>query len=297
MENELIESKAGMSFHLDGESEIDATLLSHMISDMVEYTKIMAREVNPDAYLKMNVTAFKNGSFEVLFSAVCQAAETLFTDVGVAATTAGAVIAAVKGGIEIKKLLRGKPAKSVNDLPEGHISVEAQDGEKVTVPSASKVVMYNIQADQLITNISNYAKAHNPNGGFTVADESGCVYCSPFDISEMAKPSDITETTTCQRSRVDADLLIRKPDLEGASKWGFTYNGRLINASIDDDVFLEWFKSHGTINRGDHIHVTLEIYVDIDPQGNPIKGTEKYTIIKVHGEILRDIESDQGRLI
>ena len=50
----------------------------------------------------MNVTAFKNGSFEVLFSAVCQAAETLFTGVGVAATTAGAVIGAVKGGIEIK---------------------------------------------------------------------------------------------------------------------------------------------------------------------------------------------------
>ena len=297
MGNGLIESKAGMSFHLEGENEIDATLLSHMISDMVEYTKIMAKEVNPDAYLKMNVTAFKNGSFEVLFSAVCQAAETLFTGVGAAATTAGAVIGAVKGGIEIKKLLKGKSARAINDLPDGKISIEAQSGEKVTVPSASQVVMYNIQADQLITNISNYAKIHNPDGGFSIADESGSVYCSPFDISEMAKPSDITETTNCQRSRVDADLLIRKPDLEGTSKWGFTYNGRLINAAIDDDVFLEWFKSHGTINRGDHIHTTLEIYVDVDPQGNPIKGTEKYTVIKVHGEILRDIESAQDCLI
>lgn len=297
MENELIESKAGMSFHLDGESEIDATLLSHMISDMVEYTKIMAKEVNPDAYLKMNVTAFKNGSFEVLFSAVCQAAETLFTGVGVAATTAGAVIGAVKGGIEVKKLLKGRSAKSVNILPDGKISVEAQNGEKVTVPTASQVVMYNIQADQLITNISNYAKTHNPSGGFSITDDVGSVYCSPLDISEMARPSNIIETMTCQRSRVEADLLIRKPDLEGTSKWGFTYNGRLINASIDDDIFLEWFKSHGTINRGDHIHATLEIYVDVDPQGNPIKGTEKYTVIKVHGEILRDIASAQDCLI
>lgn len=294
MENELIESRAGMSFHLDGENEIDATLLSHMISDMVGFTKIIAKEVNPDAYLKMNVTAFKNGSFEVLFSAVCQAAETLFTGVGVAATTAGAVIGAVKGGIEIKKLLKGKAPKSLEDLPGGKISVEAQNGEKVTVPSASQVVMYNIQADQLITNISNYAKEHNPNGGFTVSDGAGNVYCSSCDISEMAKASDITETSTCQRSRVETDLLIRKPDLEGSSKWGFTYNGRIINASIEDDYFLEWFQTHGTVNRGDHIHATLEIYVDIDPQGNPIKGTEKYTVIKVHGEILHDIENTKG---
>ncbi len=32
----------------------------------------------------------------------------------------------------------------------------------------------------------------------------------------------------------------------------------------------------------------------IDPQGNPIKGTEKYTVIKVHGEILHDIENTKG---
>lgn len=293
MENELIKSKAGMSFHLDGENEIDATLLSHMISDMVEYTKIMAREVNPDAYLKMNVTAFKNGSFEVLFSAVCEAAETLFTGVGTAAATAGAVIGAVKGGIEIKKLLRGKPAKSVDKLPEGKISVESENGDKIIAPSASQLVMYNIQADQLITNISNYAKTHNPNGGFTVSDESGSVYCSSSDISVMAKPSEITETSACQRSRVETDLLIRKPDLEGSSKWGFTYNGKIINASIDDDNFLEWFQAHGTVNRGDHIHATLEIYVDIDPQGIPIKGTEKYTVIKVHGEILHNMDNIQ----
>ena len=154
--------------------------------------------------------------------------------------------------------------------------------------------MYNIQADQLITNISNYAKEHNPNGGFTVSDGAGNVYCSSCDIYEMAKASDITETSTCQRSRVETDLLIRKPDLEGSSKWGFTYNGRIINASIEDDYFLEWFQTHGTVNRGDHIHATLEIYVDIDPQGNPIKGTEKYTVIKVHGEILHDIENTKG---
>ena len=294
MENDLIESKAGMSFHLDGENEIDATLLSHMISDMVEFTKIISKEVNPDAYLKMNVTAFKNGSFEVLFSAVCQAAETLFTGVGAAAATAGTVIGAVKGGIEIKKLLKGKTPKWVETHSDGKVSIESQNGEKVVVPPASQVVMYNIQADQLITNISNYAKAHNPSGGFSVSDKSGSVYCTASDIAEMAKPAEITETSACQRSRIEADLLIRKPDLEGSSKWGFTYNGRIINASIDDDDFLEWFQAHGTVNRGDHIHATLEVYVDIDPQGIPIKGTEKYTVIKVHGEILHDIDNTQS---
>ena len=290
MENELIESKATMSFHLDGESEIDATLLAHMISDMADFTKLMAKEVNPDAYLKMNVTAFRNGSFQVDYSAVCQAAESMFTAIGVVAATAGTVIAAVKGGIEIKKLLKGERPKEVKKLPDGFVEVESEDGNKVITPAASQSVIYNIRADQLISNISNYVQEHDPRGGFTLSDGGHPVYCSAEDVKGMSRLAPIVDTVTCQRSRIEVDMLIRKPVLEGNSKWGFDYNGRAIDAAIEDGDFLEWFQEHGTVNRGDHIHATLEILVDIDPNGSPIKGTEKYCVVKVHGKILHSSE-------
>lgn len=293
MENELIESRAKMSFHLDGENEIDASLLSHMISDMADFTQIMAKEVNPDAYLKMNVTAFKNGSFQVDFSAVCQAAQSIFLTVGAAATIAGSVIGAVKGGIELKKLLKGEKPKSIKKLPDGKVEIESKDGDKATVPSASQTVIYNIRADQLITNISGYAKEHNPNGGFTVSDESGAVYCSTDDVMGMSKPSNIVETTTCQRSHTEVDMLIRKAVLEGSSKWGFDYNGRAIDATIEDEDFLLWFMENGTVNRGDHIRATLDILTDVDPNGVAIKGTEKFTVVQVHGRILHSMEESK----
>lgn len=290
MKNELVKSKAEMSFHLDGDNEIDAILLSKMINDTVELTKLVSRKVDPDAYLKMNITAFKNGSFEIDFSAICQVAESLFIALGAAATTAGTIIGAVKGAIELKKSLKGKKEKSIKELPDGSVEVENANGEKITVPNASQIVIRDIKADQLVTNISYYVGEHNPNGGFTVSDKDGSVYCSANDIIHMSRQADIGEETICRRSNVQAELIIRKPDFEGRSKWGFIYLDKKIEASIEDDDFLAWFKDHSTVSRGDHINVTLEIYVDLDISGEPVKGTEKYSIKKVYGHIMHENE-------
>lgn len=288
MENDLIESRAKMSFHLDGDNEIDASLLSKMISDMAELTKLTAKNVNPDAYLRMNVTAFKNGSFQIDYSAVCQAAKTLFSTAATCTTLATAVIGSVKGIFEIKKLLKGNKEKSVTDNGNGTITVESADGKKIQVPAQSGIVMNVIQADQLVTNISLYAKEHNPSGGFSVSAGGDTVYCSSEDISGMSKTIPIVETSTCQRSRVEATMLIRKAVFEGAAKWGFDLNGKAIEASIEDDEFMLAFQRNGSVNKGDHLKATVEIYVDLDLQGIPIKGSEKYTVIKVHGGILHN---------
>lgn len=295
MENELVKSKAEMSFHLDGDNEIDAILLSKMINDTVELTKLVSQEVDPDAYLKMNITAFKNGSFEIDFSAICLV-ENLLTVLGAAATTAGAIIGAVKGAIKLKKTLKGKKEKSVKELPDGSVEVENADGEKITVPNASQIVIRDIKADQLVTNISYYVGEHNPNGGFTVSDKDGSVYCSANDIIHMSRQADIEEETICRRSNVRAKLIIRKPDFEGRSKWGFIYLDKKIEASIEDDDFLAWFKDNSTVSRGDHISVTLEIYVDLDRNGEPIKGTEKYSIKKVYGHIMHENEQYEMKI-
>ena len=101
----------------------------------------------------------------------------------------------------------------------------------------------------------------------------------------MAKPLPVSETVTCQRFRADVTMRIRKAVLEGTSKWGFDLNGKAIEAAITDDDFLEVFQHNGRVGKGDYIDATIEIYVDLDLQGLPVKGTEKYTVIRVHGDI------------
>lgn len=285
METTLIESREEMSFHLDGQSEIDASLLSKMIADMVELTKLTATKVNPDAYLKMNVTAFTNGSFQIDFSAVCQIAESIFNHAPSCAALALTVISSVKGIFEIKKLLKGEKAKKVTDTDDGFITVEAKNGKSIKVPKQSEIVMNVIQADHLVTNISMYAKEHNPSGGFSISMEDSVLYCSSEDISGMTKSLPIEDVSTCKRFRVTANLPIRKAIFRGHSKWGFELNGKAIEAAIDDDAFIQYFQEHESVKSGDYINATVEVYIDIDPQGNTVKGSERYTIVKVNGGI------------
>lgn len=290
VENELIESKAQMSFHLDGENEIDAALLSRMISDMAELTQLAAKEVNPDAYLKMNVTAFKNGSFQIDYSAVCQAAETIFTGAVACAGLAATVIGGVKGIFEIRKILKGEKPKAVTDKKDGYITVESQDGQIVRVPAQSGIAINVTQVGTLVANISSYSKEHNPDGGFSISDQDGEVYCSPKDIQAMSQHATTIETTTCQRSRVETDMLIRKAVFDGTAKWGFEFEGKAIDAAIEDEDFMKWFEGDGTVKKGDYIHAVLEILVETDSNGFPVRGTEKYTVVQVHGQILHGMK-------
>lgn len=284
MDNNLVESRAIFSFHLDGNSEIDASLLSKTIADMAELAKLTSQVEDPDAYLKMNVTAFRNGSFQIDFSAVCEAAKSFLDGSGSAAELATKVISAIKGIFEIKKALKGSKPKSILENID-EIIVETQDGEKITAPRASGAVINSIRVDQLVVNISSYAREHNPDGGFTIQTERGTVKCEPSDIESLVKPLPIEEITTCKRVRTEALLIIRKAVFFGPSRWGFDFNGRAIEANITDESFMKRFQENGTIRKGDYIKATIEIYMDLDEEQQPIKGSEKYTVTNVHGDI------------
>ena len=122
----LMKSEALLEFHLEGDSCIEAELLSKTIHDFAELTKLAAKEENPEAYLKMNVTAFKNGSFQVDFSAVCEITRNLLTPENV--SIAKDILSVVIGFFEIKKHLKGKEAKRLQQKGN-NLKIENADGE------------------------------------------------------------------------------------------------------------------------------------------------------------------------
>jgi hypothetical protein len=296
MEEALIKSESKYSFCLDGENEMDAVLLAKTISDMAELTKIAASAENPEAYLKMNVTAFRNGSFIIDFSAICEAKETLVINAVTAASFAATIITILKGIFEIKKLLAGKKPKSISEAGDDKIEVENEDGSKIRVPKASGVIFNNIKVEQLTVNISDYAQEHNPEGGFTLSTPEGDLVCTKDDVKNISKQIPIDEEMICKRYRVDAILPIKSVDFVGRASWQFIYKGRTISARIEDDDWIETVHNGSIqIRAGDSIHVTLEAVIALDILGNATENNDstKYTINKVHGGIIREPEIEQ----
>lgn len=291
MDTDLIKSQGNFEFHLDGESQIDAFLLSSTISDMAKLTKLTAQQEDPEAYLKMNVTAFENGSFQIAFSAICEVANKIGQSPAASVAFAASVIAAVKGVFEIKKLVKGEKPKEVVKVENNKIKVVNSSGQSIVVPNASGIVLNNVNADQLAVNITYNVKQHNPDGGFTFSTPDGDFSCNSDDIGNMSKSIPISEESICKRSRFEADLPIKKADFLGNSTWEFKYKDRTIKAAINDDVWAEEVHSGKlSVKADDYITATVEVYVDLDMISKPIPGSEKYSVVKVHGGIKHNFE-------
>jgi hypothetical protein len=143
-------------------------------------------------------------------------------------------------------------------------------------------------------NIAYYAQQHNPKGGFTLITEQDSVECNAEDIKTMVLPLPITIKTLCMKNRIDAKLYIKKPTLLGHSSWEFVYNNRSIHARIEDEGFIETVSSGNlAMKSGDFIMATLEIENDLDKNNEPIPGTDKYCITKVHGNVQHEKVNEQ----
>lgn len=296
MVENFVKSKAGFSLHLDGNNEIDAVLLSKIIRDIASLTKMAANSENPEAYLKMNVTAFKDGSFEIDFSAICETAMTTAqTVVPMLASyfdLAHKAVNILKAYFEIKKHLKGAAPKEVHEKGDV-VEVTNIDGRIIQAPKASANIMYNSYIDNLVINISGYATEHDPKGGFSISDEKDHHHYTVDDIKQMTKLLPMEEIISCQKTRKETILYIRKPDILGNSRWGFKYENKNIEANIEDEDFLDSVHNGLSVAAGDYVQARLEICVDLDPDGEPIKGSEKYTVYKVCGSIQHSSEEEQ----
>ena len=283
----LMKSEANFAIHLDGESTIDAGLLSDIIKNIAELTKLAAQQEDSNAYLKMNVTAFQNGSFQIDFSSVCEVAANVFSSIIAHSDLALNVVKAVREFFEIKKLLKGNLPRSVSEDENAQVTITAHDGNSICVSKTGASIVNNIKIDQLTVNISNDVIEHNPKGGFSFKTKQNEMYCSAEDLGNISKSLPISEEIPCLKTRCTAVFPIKSVDLLGHSQWGFIYKDRVIKAIVLDEEFIDKVHNGEIIKAGDMLKVTLEVYVDLDCFGKPIESSKKYTVLKVHGDIIR----------
>ena len=286
MNNELMKSESTLQFHLDGESQIDAKLLSKIINDFVELTQFAAKDIDSEAYLKMNITAFQNGSFNISFSAVCEFVKNLFSSENIA--IASNILDTVVSYFNIKKFLKGKRPKPENVKQQSQNKVEIinADGSRIVVPKEAANIIYNTHIDNLTVNIANSVSEHNPNGGFSIKTKNHSTAFGKDDISNIEKTVAIDESN-CKRYLIETALIIKKPDfISTSSAWDFIFNGKTIHAKIADEGFTK--KVHNgeiTLKSADYINARLEMIIDLDENNQPIDSTAKYTVLEVNGDV------------
>lgn len=69
----------GITFTFEGNYEVDALSVAKAIQSLVEISTISASHNYPDVEFRLSVKAIALGSLKFAFSAVAQAAQTLFT--------------------------------------------------------------------------------------------------------------------------------------------------------------------------------------------------------------------------
>ena len=290
MGSNLIKSHDNFSFHLNGDSSIDAILLSNTIRDFAELTKIIAYEENPDAFIKLNVTAFENGSFIIDFQTVTEIAENIINKVDNPEMFAKCIVAGIIGAFKIKKFLKGEKC-SEKTIEDDSIKIKNKNGDVLVAPKSSAPILYNSKVDNLVINIVNNSNENNNSNGFSLSSSNiESIELEKDDMEFMTShlPMETEEITRVKKQILDANLKIKKPVFSGSAKWSFIFNGNQIDAKIEDDNWLTTVQEGNiNINANSILYAQLQIEVELNEEDIPIPETKKFRIIKVY-----DLKSD-----
>lgn len=276
-----------------GKNSIDAENFSAIIQNTISLMKESANTLCPEAFLKLEIRANKEGSFLTTIDTIVKTHPDLINDLKLLGECGAGVISSGVGilsgvliWLKIKEHLKGQKAKQVI-VEKNDATIINADGEKLTEPKqlVNKYFEHN-NIDNMIVNIFNNAKADNRTNFEVIPDaKSGLSQTSfnqeKFDNMSKSLVDDISNMEHIVQAPIEATLLIKKPDLLGKSQWVFLYN-KTINAHIKDEDFLNKIQDRHTIKicGGFKLRCLLQMEYDLS-NGEIIEGSDKYSIIKV----------------
>jgi len=293
------ESSSNFTFEFGGDDEIYAETLTSTINNIVSSLQLITTEEDPESYVKLKITSFSKGSFKIDLMAIINYIPTILThdNIGSAKT----IIDLLVSIIQIKKHLKGKKAKNVAYNSDEVIITNTDD--EVLVKSKKTGVTYfnNEIIDAHIVNIFNIVKEDDGRSNIRIKqDNIEKVKIEKAEFGMMAVRTVEKEEQKCAKTitqTINAELLLRKPDLLGNSQWGFVFN-KYISATVKDD---QWMKKVHTgqvrnLYAGVKIPVKMQIEFELDEMNNIIKDSDRYTVLEITGDIKEPEVDNQLRI-
>lgn len=287
MEQELQESVDTFKVIFGGENKVDAELFVQTINNTIKLVKASANAIDPTSFLRLEIRAHKEGSFEAVIDVVARCSESLFSKENV--RLASEIATGFLAFLQIKQFLRGKKAKKIEKGIRTTKIINQDDNSLEVKNEIAEPYFKNNIIENSIINIFNEVTQH-PRDYFLVEHQENKVNITKEDYEHMAHcilTEDSVRTKVETPSPIHVNLLLKKPDLLGHSSWDFVYNKK-ISARIEDNEFLR--KVHQgkikTLYAGVKIPCLLKIEYELDNMFNLILGSEKYTVLKVTGDII-----------
>lgn len=287
------ESTDSFSLSFGGENEIDASLFASTMNNIVDLLQQITIQLEPEAYIKLKITSFQYGSFCIDLKAVISYIKNLLTKDNI--NMASTIIGTLASCFEIKKHLKGDKPKSIEYKGNKSFITNSQGEMLIKDKSAAEVYFGNAQVDRGITNIFNIMVLSGDRDSLVIRynNNQNEIKIQKDEFANMAKNviNNETKVNKTLTNTIYTNLLLKKPDLLGNSKWGFIFD-KSIEATIKDEEWLHRVHT-GQIKdlyAGVKIPVKLMIECDFDEFMNPV--ATRYTVLEVTGDIIKPDDAD-----
>lgn len=282
-ESQFQESIDTFKVRFEGGNSIDAELFTKIINNTVELVKASSRAIDPNAFLRLEIKATKEGSFETTIDAVARYIPDLINKDNI--RLAVEIVAGFLSFLQLKSHLKGRKPKAIEKSSKSSIVIN-QDGEALTATTNIVNCYFNDhRIDNSIVQIFNDLST-SPRDGMVVEHGNQHESFQRMDYKKMSsiiieqdQPVNSKQTSEIIKS---CALIIKKPDLIGRSRWEMIFAGQAINIKIEDEDFLAQIKD-GTIklSGGCKLICDLTVKAEIDDEYNVMK--LEHIVLKVHG--------------
>jgi hypothetical protein len=239
--------------------------------------------------IDIKVKALERGSFLVhieLLETSIDSLKSLFTRENV--ELASTIVTLLAGLIEIKKFLKGRKAKSV-DQKEDKTEITNENGDVLIIENLTFTIYEHspIIKDALSQNFDSLNNDPSITGfEITDRDENSIIRVDREEFSDLSLKSE--EITNDERIIKEAATLnIIRPSFDESLKWDFYYKGNKISAKIKDPNFYELINKGEPFAKGDILEVEIQINQKWDESVNTFVN-KSYQINKIIRHILRN---------
>jgi len=246
----------------DGEKhQIDANLLVNNLIHTTTIIQELNRNLDSGKRIEIKIKALEKGSFLIhidLIETVLDGLKNLLTREN--AETAGAIIGAFVGLIELKKFLKGKEPKLKENLGN-KVKIENEKGDVIYVENfVQNVYQNNTVVKDALSQSFETLENDSSITGYEVTDknEKPLVRVDRNEFEYMSLKSD--EILDGERiTTIAATLNIIRISFEDKLKSDFYFKGNKISVKINDPEFYERVDKGESFAKGDILEVELEI--------------------------------------
>lgn len=246
----------------DGEKhQIDANLLVNNLIHTTTIIQELNRNLDSGKRIEIKIKALEKGSFLIhidLIETVLDGLKNLLTREN--AETAGVIIGAFVGLIELKKFLKGKEAKSKENTGN-KVKIENEKGDIIYIDNfVQNVYQNNTVIKDALSQSFETLENDSSITGYEVTDknEKPLVRVDRNEFEYMSVKSD--EILDGERvTTIAATLNIIRISFEDKLKSDFYFKGNKISVKINDPEFYERIDKGESFAKGDILEVELEI--------------------------------------